>query len=139
MDDYGNAIRVMTVEAGKLAKVFGDGSSAPIGLTALAAYDQAHYYQGNGQDEEDMTWAVAQAGSGPEVCKGIHDIRHAAQVEKEVWCVLQSLTEVTQTQGAEIALLKARMLALETENEGLRTNIVNMEHRCTCTHNGGGL
>lgn len=100
---------------------------------------------GDGPDEEVMTYAPKtaeewlRAAAWERPCKGIHDIRHAAQVEKEVWCVLQSLTEVTQTQGAEIALLKARMLALETENEGLRTNIVNMEHRCTCTHNGGGL
>lgn len=36
------------------------------------------------------------------------------------------------TMQAQIELLFAKVAALETENIGLRTNIANLEHRCTC-------
>ena len=141
MDDYGNEVHVIRVQAGKFAIVDGDGGSSPAkGLTALAAYDQAAYYKANGDgpDDEPMTYGTPKEAAEAHLrraawerpCQGIHDIRTAGE------CIAD-LERRLGTAEAQIALLLAKVAALETENIGLRTNIANMEHRCTCTHSGG--
>lgn len=126
-------VRVIRTGTTALAVVDGDCGSSPaqrVGLTALAAYDAAGYYDcSRGEaDDEPMTyppndaeeWLRANAWQRQER----RDIRDAgtciAELEKRVTAV--------ETLCADLAM---HLSAAQSEIDGLRQNVGNLEHRMT--------
>jgi len=151
MAELGKVRRVYSGPNGGLAIVDGDGGSSP--AQRLGVTGAAHGYYGG--DMEHGYYAVAQAGSGPEQCPACHGaagcICTSGDVETALWLELNAIRKHLARLDAALGVVEdrarveggtrfrqnasmaARLPAVETEVAGLRANVGNVEHRCTCT------
>lgn len=98
---------MLAARLGRVRRVVGDGA------TALALVDPAAYYAANGDGpDEDMTYAVAQAGSGPELCACTY----------ADW--LAGSGRVLEGAMAEIAGLRSKLAALADRVTALELELV---------------